>query len=333
MRALTVCQPGTVRLEVRPDITAGPGEVLIAPSLVGMCGTDLEIIDGRIDPAFVNYPIVIGHEWVGTVVGGDPAIAPGTRVVVEGVVTCGRCAACAAGDTNRCEVYDEFGFSRDGAAADLLAAPTGLVYPLSEGVSMESGALVEPAAVVYRALARGNPTPGQRVLVVGDGTVAGIAVALVRLWSPASVTVLGARPEQEPLLRRAGADRFTIDPASAGSGYDLVVEAAGSALASEAAFAAPGRGGTVVMIGYPGADVAVPVVIDDLINGDVSVLGSFSYTTTAWRSVVALLNAGRLDLSFLVTHRFALDRYADALEALRHPTGTRGKVLLEIGSR
>ena len=123
MRALTVREPHAVSLEQRPGPVAGDDELLIAPVVVGMCGTDLDIIDGAIDPEFVRYPIVLGHEWAGRVVTGGGGIEPGTRVVVEGLVPCGHCAECLAGATNRCLNYDEFGFNRDGAAADLLVAP------------------------------------------------------------------------------------------------------------------------------------------------------------------------------------------------------------------
>ena len=126
-----VHRPGELALEQRPDISPGAGQVLIAPVAVGMCGTDLDIIDGTIDPAFVRYPIVLGHEWAGRVLGGSGAIAPGTRVVVEGIVPCGHCGECARGDTNRCENYDEFGFTRDGAAADLLIAPARVRSPMA----------------------------------------------------------------------------------------------------------------------------------------------------------------------------------------------------------
>jgi L-iditol 2-dehydrogenase len=331
VRALVVAAPGQVGLEQRPDVSPGPGEVLIAPAAVGMCGTDLDIIDGTIDPAFVRYPIVLGHEWAGRVVGGDGGPAPGTRVVVEGVVPCGRCGECARGDTNRCERYDEFGFTRDGAAADLLVAPARLVHPLAEDVSFESGALVEPAAVCYRALERARPAPGERVLVVGDGTVALLTAMLARLWTPAAVTMLGARPAQAALAELAGVDTFTTGPAEAGANHDLVVEAAGAAAATAAALAAPRRGGRVVILGFPGQGVTVPLDVDGLVNADVTVSGSFSYTSAAWARVAGLLRAGRLDLGGLVTHRFPLERHADAIEALRTPTGARGKVLVEIG--
>ena len=330
MKALTVRAPGHVTLEERSAPTAGPHELLIAPVVVGMCGTDLDIIDGVIDPDYVSYPIVLGHEWAGRVVDGAGHLAAGTRVVVEGLVPCGHCAECATGATNRCMNYDEFGFNRDGAAAELLVAPARVVHPLAEAVSWESAALVEPAAVVYRALERARPRPGSRVLVVGDGTVALLAARLAQLWEPATVTMLGARPAQSELAQWAGVELFTCDAREAGAGYDLVVEAAGAVAATAAALAAPARGGTVVVLGFPGQGVTVPLAVDDIVNGDVTVAGSFSYTSEAWASVTEQLNSGRLDLGGLVTHRFPLGEYAAAIEALRHPDGTRGKVLVDI---
>jgi 2-desacetyl-2-hydroxyethyl bacteriochlorophyllide A dehydrogenase len=334
MRALVVSGPGVVALQDHPDPVISTGYLLVRPTVVGMCGTDLEIIDGSIDPAYVRLPLVLGHEWSGVVVdAGTSTDAPpvNSRVVVEGIVPCRHCSACQAGDTNRCATYDEFGFVRDGAAADLVAAPVDLVHVLDPSVSAESGALVEPAAVVLRALLRAAPRPGQRVLVVGDGTVGLLAVRLARLWSPASVTLLGIRAEQAPLAAAAGADRFVTNAADAGAGYDLVVEAAGAPTAVAAALRAPARGGTVVLLGLAGNGRVAELLIDDLVNGDVSLLGSFSYTATAWAQVVQLLNSGRLDLGFLVTHRFALADWAAAISALRTPVGARGKVLLQVG--
>ena len=121
-------------------------------------------------------------------------------------------------------------------------------------------------------------------------------------------------------------------PGAAGGGYDLVVEAAGTTSAVLTALAAARRGGTVLLLGLPphGATAAVPV--DDLVNNDLTIRASFGYTSDAWRDVVTLLNAGRLDLGFLVTHRFPLGEWAAALEMLRDPDpGTpRGKVLLTL---
>lgn len=351
MRALVVHEPGRITLEDRPAPPVPPGSVLLRPTVVGLCGTDLEIIDGRTDPTHVRYPLVLGHEWCGTVAdagdhadagdsggtaplaGGDARPgrpAPGTRVVVEGIIPCRHCPACVSGATNLCATYDEFGFVRDGAAADFVVAPASLVHPLADGVSTESAALVEPASVVLRALRRAAPRPGMRVLVVGDGTVGLLAVTLVRLWSPAQVTMLGVRSEQAELATAAGADGFATDPATAGTEYDLVVEAAGTPDAVAAALRAPARGGQVILIGLSGHGSSVELLIDPVVNGDVTVAGSFSYTSQAWAGVVELLNSGRLQLGFLVTHRFPLREWSAALSTLRAPVGARGKVLLEV---
>jgi len=335
MRALVVRGSGQIGLEERDAPAVPAGCVLVRPTVVGLCGTDLEIIDGKLDPAYLRLPLVIGHEWSGVVVdaGTSPEAPPaGSRVVVEGIVPCRHCPDCVAGDTNRCRTYDEFGFVRDGAAADLVIAPVELVHVLGPDVSAESGALVEPAAVVLRALLRASPRPGLRILVVGDGTVGLLAVTLARLWSPAAVTLLGARVDQRDLAAAAGADRFVTTPGDAGDGYDLVVEAAGTGPAVSSAFGAVGRGGTVVLLGLAGHGLQVALPIDDLVNGDVTVLGSFGYTATAWARVVDLLGTGRISLDFLVTHRFRLEDWASAVTALRAPTGARGKVLLEISS-
>jgi len=321
--ALVVRAPGEVVLEDRDVPVPGPGEVLIRPDTVGLCGTDLDVVAGQVDPAYTRYPVVLGHEWSGTLAG--------TRVVAEGIVPCGHCDRCREGQTNLCATYDELGFTRDGAACGHVSVPASLVHTIAPGVSAEDAALVEPASVVYRALAGSRVAPGCRALVVGDGTVALLAARLLGLWSSGEVVVLGRREGQAALASAAGAARFETSPVAAGDGYDLVVEAAGTTDAVLAALRSARRGGSVLLLGLPphGQTAAVPV--DDLVNNDLTVRGSFSYTSSAWRDVVALLNAGRLELAFLVTHRFALKDWAQALDALRGLDSPRGKVLLTIG--
>lgn len=327
-RALVVTVPGSVGLSTRPAPTAAPGQTLIRPDLVGLCGTDLEIIGGQVDPAYIRYPIALGHEWTGTVTGDSPLA--GTRVVVEGIVACGQCARCARGETNLCQTYDELGFTRDGAAADLVAVPSRLVHPIAAGVAADDAVLTEPAAVVYRGLARAQAAPGGRALVIGDGTIALLAVYLLRLWSPAEVVLLGRRDAQARLAAAAGAARFGTSPDAAGTGYDLVVEAAGSVEAAATAVAAARRGGTVLLLGLPPHGETVALAVDDLVNNDLALLGSFSYTAAAWRDVVRLLNAGLIRPGFLITHRFDLADWEQAIACLRGGDGQRGKVVLQI---
>ena len=334
IRSLVVQGAGAIDLLERAEPVAGSvagfGEIVVRPTVVGLCGTDLEIIDGRVDPAFVRYPVTLGHEWTGVTVSDGEDVSAGTPVVVEGIVPCRRCEHCVAGATNLCVDYDELGFTRDGAASDRIVVRADLVHSLAPGVDAEDAALVEPAAVAYRALRRAGPRPGCRALVVGDGTVAMLVVHLLGLWSPSEVVVLGLRPEQSDLAKAAGATRSETDPSMAGGAYDLVVEAAGSAGAVVTAVAAARRGGTVVQLGLAGHGVTAAIPVDDVVDHDLTILGSFGYTSSAWREVVGLVNAGTLHPGFVVTHRFALDAWTSAIETLRGTEGPRGKVLLTI---
>ena len=329
LRSLVVQRPGAIDLLERAEPVAGSGEIVVRPTVVGLCGTDLEIIDGRVDPAFVRYPVTLGHEWTGVTVSSGEVPA-GTPVVVEGIVPCRRCEHCVAGATNLCVNYDELGFTRDGAASDRIVVRADLVHALTPQVEPEDAALVEPTAVVYRALRRAEPRPGCRALVVGDGTIALLVVHLLGLWSPAEVALLGLRPEQSDLAKAAGATRFETERSMAGEGFDLVVEAAGSPGAVVTAVAAARRGGTVVQLGLAGHGVTAAIPVDDVVDHDLTILGSFSYTSSAWKDVVALVNAGRLHPGFAVTHRFALNDWSSAIETLRGTAGPRGKVLLTV---
>jgi L-iditol 2-dehydrogenase len=324
--ALMILGPGKVRLERHGPLTAVAGQVLVEPDLVGLCGTDLEIIDGTIDPAYIRYPLALGHEWTGTVTGEHPLA--GRRVVVEGIIGCGHCVRCAAGEANICETYDEIGFTRDGAAASQIAVPAALVHPLADSVSAQDAVLTEPAAVVYRALAKAGVVPGCRALVIGDGTIALLSVLLMKLWSPAEIAVLGRRAEQAGLAEAAGADSFSLTDVPAG--YDLVVEAAGATAAVETALTKVRRGGTVLLVGLPPHGQTVAMAADDTVNNDLTILGSFSYTPAAWRAVVTLLNSGQLWPGTLITHRYPLAEWEQAIAALRGAPGPRGKVLLQI---
>src|SRR5580658_525866 len=215
-RALVITSPGVIGLQDAAELIPGPGEVVARPVYTGICGTDLELVAGVVDPAYTRYPLVPGHEWSGIIEAVGPGVTglePGQPVIAEGIIPDRVCAQCVQGHTNLCEVYDELGFTRAGAAADQVLVPAQVVHVLGAEVSLLEAALAEPAAVAWRAIGRGRPRPGERVAVVGDGTLALIAAHLLTLYSPAELIVCGQRPAQANLAAELGATGFELDSA------------------------------------------------------------------------------------------------------------------------
>jgi threonine dehydrogenase-like Zn-dependent dehydrogenase len=260
---------------------------------------------------------------------GVENVRPGDRCVAECIVPCGRCAFCRAGDTNICEIYDELGFTREGGASDEVLVPARLVHKLEPETSLLDAALVEPSSVVLRALEKAAPASGDRVLVVGDGTIGLLAAYLVGLWSPASVTMIGRRAEQAELAESVGVVGFQLNGDHSGE-FDLAIEAAGVPDAVLTSIASVRRGGKVALLGLPPTGQTVELAADLMVNNDLSVLASFGYTSAAWSRTVGLLNQGRIRPGQIVTHRFALEDHDRAFATLAAPEGRRGKILLEI---
>ena len=199
---------------------------------------------------------------------------------------------------------------------------------LADRVPLRDAALTEPTSVVLTGLEKLALRPGLRVAVVGDGTIALLAVLLVSLWSPGATDVFGRREEQAALALELGASSFSTGAPD--GPYDLVIEAAGSVDALAAAVRMVRRGGQVLTLGLPPTSSTLQLPGDLLVNNDIALVGSFGYTSAAWARVVALLNTGRLQPGALITHVLPLEAYTAAFDELAAPSGPRGKVMLEV---
>jgi L-iditol 2-dehydrogenase len=335
VKAVVIERPGVIGLQELDAPVCGPGDVLVRSRAAGVCRTDLEVLRGELDRRWVRYPCVPGHEWSGEIaeVGeGVDGLAVGDRVVCEGIIPCGRCRRCLAGDTNLCENYDQLGFTRVGGYGELVLAPSRVVHRLPEHVSFEAGVLVEPASVVLRALERGRLAANESVGVVGIGTLGSLAVALARLAGPVRIVAYGIREEELEFARVLGADE-TVDVSGGDPSlgeHDLVVETAGAVPAVELATRLVREGGRVVLLGIAGEGRTLAgLPADRIALRDLELIGSVGYTSAAWARLVALLADRRVDLAPIVTHRFPLEKFAQAFELMENRTGIVAKIVLE----
>lgn len=341
MKALVIERPRDVSVREVERPSPGRGEVLVATRAVGICRTDLELVTGELDdPRWVRFPCIPGHEWSGEVVEtgvGVRSVAPGDRVVGEGMVPCQTCPPCRRGDTHLCRNYDQVGFTRGGGCGEFVLVPERNLHRIPDHVSYDTAVLVEPGSVVLQGIERAAPTPGEAVGVIGIGTLGSIAIKLLRLWSPTAIVAYGLRAEELEFARSLGADH-TIDvgagdPVAAteallGRPLDLVLETAGAVAALELATRLPREGGRAVTMGVAGAGRELTLPSDRFVFRDLTLSGSVTYTVATWARMVGILSDRLVDLEPIVTHRFPLERYEDAFKLMDERSGVVAKIVL-----
>jgi 2-desacetyl-2-hydroxyethyl bacteriochlorophyllide A dehydrogenase len=329
-RAVIIDGPGRLRVGRRDGPAPSDGEVLVRVEWAGICGSDVDLLEGRRPSGFVRYPVVPGHEWSGVVVGlgaGIDRLRLGTPVVAEGIRPCGACEPCRHGDATRCETrYDEAGFTRDGAWADHVVVPAALVHELPEGADLRSAAGIEPAACAAAAVEQGGVQGGARVAVVGGGTIGLLAAQLLRGSEPGELLIVEPVARRHDLAMCCGATRVATSAAGIDPSYDVVIEAAGALGTAAAAVDLARRGGRVVLAGIPAADDVL--VTQQVVTKQLEIRTSFGAPRRAWQRAVRAFGSGTIDPAVLVTHELPLDDARRALELVARSDSNVGKILL-----
>jgi threonine dehydrogenase-like Zn-dependent dehydrogenase len=323
--------PGDYRVTSHEPRQPEAGEALVRVHAVGICGSDREVYHGNRPEGYVRYPLTPGHEWSGTVeaIGtGVPSTLVGRKVVGEGFRSCQVCDRCHAGDTTLCTTgYDETGFTQPGAMAPTLTLPAHLLHVLAGDADLTAAALLEPASCIAAAALRANAVPGERVAVVGAGTLGMFAVQFLKASSPAELLVVGTRSDRAELSRTFGATDFRTKDQELPDDFDVVIETAGSASAARTAACLLRRGGRLVLTGIPapGADGLDPT---DLVVRQLEVHGVFGAPPNAWAHAARVFGAGLLDPLPLVSHELPLSEFPYAIELMGSGDPKVGKVLL-----
>ena len=282
MRALVVTAPRKAEVQEVPDPVASAGELLVEVERAGICGTDVELYTGEmayIEQGFTHFPLRLGHEWTGRVVAvgsADDEGWMGKRVTGDTMLGCGRCEYCRAGHHHVCPDRFEVGI-RDGwpgALAERMLVPTRFAFVIPETVSVTAAALAEPAGNSLRAVRAAAIAPGQRVLVLGSGTI-GLLAAQFALAEGADVHVAGVREGSLALARSLGVrNTRTLDELTGSDEFDAVIEATSNPAMPARAVHLTKPAGRVVYIGLS----STPSVVDTraLALKDITAVGILS---------------------------------------------------------
>jgi L-iditol 2-dehydrogenase len=310
VRALRLHGPGDLRLHDEPDPEVRDGEVLVRVRAVGLCGSDRHwLVEGGIGDAVLERPLVLGHEFAGTIASGARA---GERVALDPAVPCGACAVCRSGLLHLCPDTRFAGHGRtDGALRTLVAWPEELAHPLPDLIADDEAALLEPLGVALHALDLGKVAAGTTAAVVGCGP---IGLLLVQALRAAGADVLAAT---DPLVHRASAALAygAVAGDLAGVEVDVAFDASGTDDAVAAAIDAARPGGRVVLVGIPEGDRTCFPASAARRKG-LTLLLARRMTPVDLPRAIGLAERGAVDLASLVGERHPLEDWQAAADAL-----------------
>lgn len=294
MKALVYTQPRELQLLDRPRPQLERGEVVLKIDAVGICGSDMHAWHGH-DPRR-NPGLVLGHEFVGTVVESDAAGFPtGTRYTGNPLITCGVCDYCAEGRNNLCSNRTMVGMTRPGAYAELMSIPAASLIAVPQDMSDVAAALTEPAATAWHAInlsmrAMARPLHETTALIIGGGAIGMLAALLLKHLGVRGLTVSEPNAlRREAVQTHVGCD--TLNPRAqspAENAYGYVLDAVGTKVTRSQAFSSIRPGGVIMHVGLQ--DWASEIDMRKLTLSEITLLGTYTYTTADMRATVAALH-------------------------------------------
>ncbi len=329
MRAVVLTAPRTVEIQDIPiPKLRQPTDVLLRVEAVGICGSDIHYYTrGRIGSQVVRYPFRLGHECSGQVVQTGQAVRrvkPGERVAVDPAQWCGRCDQCRTGRFHTCRHIRFLGTpgQADGCLCEWIVMPESSCYPVGSSFTSEMAALVEPLSIgVYAVRLAGRPLGGTRLAILGFGPIGMSVLLAARAQRPARIYVTDRRDDRIRRAQRAGAawagNPEATDVVAAMARreplqLDAVFECCGCQSALDQAVALLKPGGVLVIVGIPETE-RISFCIDSLRRKEIRVV-NVRRQNECVEPALALARHLRLRSNWFVTHRFPLERTAEAFE-------------------
>lgn len=339
MKSIRINKPGDVEVVEAAMPKAGAGEALLKLLYGGICGSDLGTYRGTF--AYVSYPRTPGHEFSAEIIEvgeNNLALKPGMIVTCNPYFNCAECYSCKKGLVNCCTTNETMGVQREGAFSEYITMPVERIYD-GQGLSAKTLAMIEPFCISYHGISRGNVNPGDKVLVMGAGTIGVLAAmaakkkgAVVYIADIAEQKLKFAMNEFEldgMILNRDG-QSFTeqVEQATDGNGFDVTVEAVGLPATFQNCIDAAAFGGTVILIGVGKTNLDFNFTM--IQKKELHIYGSRNALKKDFLELIDLVKSEDIDLDKIVTNTYAYKDAKKAFEEFDKNAGSMLKVLLKF---
>lgn len=326
-------EKGSVELRELEVPAFGDEEVLLQVENVGVCGSDLH--QWTADHSWpVNYPVVLGHEFGGVIAKRGKSVKDwkeGDRVVSETAAIINPDSPMTrAGYYNLDPDRKGFGYGVNGAMTKFVRVPARCLHQVPTHLSFEQACLTEPCCVAYNAVAvNGNIRPGDRVVVLGPGTIGILCAAIARLCG-GQVAMVGLESDRSRLqiAKQYGCEAIVGDAsawanARDGMGAEVVIDAAGISQTLQIALQLVRPKGQVIKVGW--GRQPLNFSLDPLVQKNVTLQGSFSHNWPVWERVIGLLASGQLDVKPIIGGVWGLEDWHTAFEKMH-----RGEIVKSV---
>ena len=313
VKALVIHGPGQYSVEPEWPVPAvRPGWALLRVRFAGICGSDL-VRFGR--TGSYRHPMVLGHEFAGTVEEPSPGsarFARGDAAAALPLIPCGSCEGCLSGEPFHCSSYQFLGSRNDGGFAHYCLVPEDNLLALPPGTDLRTGAFMEPIAVGLHVVRRSGFSPGSTALVFGAGSI-GLLVGLwLRYMGAPRVVFCDLRADSLAMAKRLGFSEAVLPDSAAFATlprFDSVFEAAGSGNALRAGIDKTRDLGSLTVVGRDPAETRIPHdSFEKLMRREIAVKGCWGYNMKGEeQTVLGALNGGALPVSAMVTQETSLE--------------------------
>jgi L-gulonate 5-dehydrogenase len=326
-------------LDVPEPPPPGPGEVIVHPDAVGICGSDFHFLAGELQIFDDSpYPRIQGHEFTGTIEqlgpDGSGRVSTGDRVAIMPISSCGRCYPCRVGRGNVCDSFSLIGIHTDGGLQERLRVPESQVFPIA-AEQPAVAALAEPVSIAVRSIHRSGISEDEPVVILGAGPIGQAVHLLARERGATTLLVdrvqsrldFGVANGAEALVWE---DRDQVVGAcrewSGGEGPPLVFDATGAPDPIRAAVDMAASAARVVVVGMSGEEV--PLRIGTFTEKEIDMLGVSCCGSDEFAEAVSFVERNREPLERMISRRFPLEQAPEAVGYAMENPGEVMKVVI-----